>query len=116
MMDIDIVEQLRDSQPKGTKDGLLLNDAADEIVRLRAVLAEQSDQYGNTEADPFHFCTFPDCGCDGARLCQARSGANDDAARCNVEGMYQSKGKTAVRAKMELLRLCRPNSALGVKK
>ena len=31
----DIVDRLRDSQPEGTCGGLLLNDAADEIQRLR---------------------------------------------------------------------------------
>lgn len=35
--DRDIVDRLRDSQPKGTYSGYLLNDAADEITRLRAV-------------------------------------------------------------------------------
>lgn len=33
----DIVDRLRDSQPTGTSGGLLLNDAADEIQRLRVV-------------------------------------------------------------------------------
>jgi hypothetical protein len=28
------------------------------------------DDYGNTEDDFLH-CCFPDCGCDGARLCMA---------------------------------------------
>lgn len=31
----DIVDTLRDSQPQGTVGGYLLNDAADEIQRLR---------------------------------------------------------------------------------
>lgn len=63
------------------------------------------DEYGNTEADPFEFCTFPNCGCDGERLCQARSGANANAVRCNVEGMYQRGDRRARRAKMELIAL-----------
>jgi hypothetical protein len=33
--DRDIVDRLRDSQPSGTNAGFLLNDAADEIERLR---------------------------------------------------------------------------------
>lgn len=33
---------------------------------------EVVDDYGNTESD-FRFCSFPDCGCDGARLCMAGS-------------------------------------------
>lgn len=62
------------------------------------------DKYGNTEAD-FCNCSFPDCGCDGERLCMAGE-ANADARRCNVEGMYQRTDPKAVKAKMELLRLC----------
>jgi len=69
----------------------------------------EEDEYGNTEDDPFHFCTFPNCGCDGARLCHARSGANDNANRYNVEGMYRRKDKIAVLAKMELLSICTPD-------
>ena len=38
-MDRDIVDRLRDSQPAGTSGGFLLNDAADEISRLREGLA-----------------------------------------------------------------------------
>jgi len=34
--DRDIIDRLRDSQPKGTSGGLLLNDAADEIAALKA--------------------------------------------------------------------------------
>ena len=37
-MDRDIIERLRDSQPEGTTGGYLLNDAADEIKRLRDAL------------------------------------------------------------------------------
>ena len=47
------------------------------------------DAYGNTEND-FRFCCFPDCGCDGARLCMAGS-ASERASEYNVEGMYSSK-------------------------
>ena len=62
------------------------------------------DKYGNTE-DDFLNCSFPDCGCDGERLCMAPSGANGDSRRYNVEGMYQRKDKTAVKAKMGLVGL-----------
>lgn len=48
---------------------------------------EEIDRYGNT-ANDFNACSFPDCGCDGARLCMAGS-ASDDASKYNVEGMYQ---------------------------
>lgn len=50
------------------------------------------DSYGNTE-DQFDFCSFPDCGCDGARLCMAASGGSERACDENVEGMWS--GKTA---------------------
>ena len=29
------------------------------------------DAHGNTE-DQFDYCSYPDCGCDGARLCMAK--------------------------------------------
>lgn len=48
------------------------------------------DRYGNTEAQ-FDNCCFPDCGCDGSRLCMAPSGATDRAVEQNVEGMYRTK-------------------------
>jgi hypothetical protein len=54
---------------------------------------EGIDQYGNTESD-FSSCSFPDCGCDGARLCMAGN-ASERAASYNVEGMYSSGGKAA---------------------
>ena len=46
------------------------------------------DEYGNTEAQ-FDYCCFPDCGCDGSRLCMAPSGASENAFRGNVEGMWR---------------------------
>jgi hypothetical protein len=42
------------------------------------------DEHGNTE-EIFHYCCFPDCGCDGARLCMAPSGANDASCCWNIE-------------------------------
>lgn len=48
------------------------------------------DTYGNTE-DQFDNCSYPDCGCDGARLCMAKSGASDFAGRSNIEGMWSGK-------------------------
>ena len=47
--------------------------------------ADEPDEYGNTEREPFAFCSFPDCGCDGARLCQAKSGASRAACAINIE-------------------------------
>ena len=46
--------------------------------------------YGNTE-DQFDYCAFPDCGCDGARLCDAKEGASESANDLNVEGMWSGK-------------------------
>jgi hypothetical protein len=44
------------------------------------------DAYGNFEgANVLVNCCFPDCGCDGARLCSARSGANAGACALNIE-------------------------------
>lgn len=50
------------------------------------------DKYGNTEAQFDDYCTFPDCGCDGARLCMAGE-ANGAATQINVEGRWSKKGK-----------------------
>ena len=61
------------------------------------------DSYGNTEAQPFDYCTFPDCGCDGSRLCMAGE-ASERAIRQNVEGMWQSNTPEARRAKLDLYR------------
>ncbi len=46
------------------------------------------NEYGNTE-DSFEFCAFPDCGCDGERLCMAKRGASESAVKGNVEGMWE---------------------------
>jgi hypothetical protein len=42
------------------------------------------DDYGNTE-EMFHYCSFPDCGCDGARLCMAPNGASGASLTLNIE-------------------------------
>ena len=42
------------------------------------------DEYGNTEAD-FLNCSFPDCGCDGARNCMAPNGPSGGACAINIE-------------------------------
>lgn len=67
----------------------------------------QEDEYGNPlesdgTCDKLIYCCFPDCGCDGSRLCMAKNGASDIACRGNVEGMYRRKDKEAVKAKMIL--------------
>ena len=61
------------------------------------------DNYGNTE-DDFSHCSFPDCGCDGARLCMAGE-ANEKALDCNVEGMYQGNSKDQRIGRMILIGL-----------
>lgn len=59
------------------------------------------DSYGNTE-DNFSHCSFPDCGCDGARLCMAGE-ASERAAKYNVEGMWQARTPEGVKAVMALV-------------
>lgn len=60
------------------------------------------DAYGNTE-EQFDYCSFPNCGCDGARLCMATDGASDYASRANVEGMWSRKTPEQRRAVDELV-------------
>jgi hypothetical protein len=65
---------------------------------------KNEDDYGNDiDSGEVTFCCFPDCGCDGARLCMAKNGASDTALRCNVEGMYRRTDKAAIRGRMETL-------------
>ncbi len=45
---------------------------------------EIPDQYGNTEGN-WDNCCFPNCGCDGARLCGAKNGASNIALTLNLE-------------------------------
>ncbi len=65
------------------------------------------DKYGNTE-EQLDYCSFPDCGCDGARLCSATEGASEDACIGNVENMWNSgselKSRKAVFYTMSLLK------------
>ena len=57
-----------------------------------AACGEEIDEYGNTES-AFQFCCFPDCGCDGARLCMAGE-ASDRALGQNIEGMWNARHKS----------------------
>lgn len=50
---------------------------------------EPVDAYGNTES-AFKYCSFPDCGCNGERLCMAGE-ASERARSQNVEGMWSGK-------------------------
>jgi len=44
------------------------------------------DKYGNPlNGDSLPFCCFPDCGCDGSRLCMAESGPNMASVCINIE-------------------------------
>lgn len=55
------------------------------------------DQYGNTGNDITN-CCFPDCGCDGARLCMARNGASYSAMTLNRERGSQATQPTGEQA------------------
>lgn len=47
---------------------------------------EEVDDYGNpVSGDRIINCCFPDCGCDGARCCQAENGASGGACSMNIE-------------------------------
>lgn len=47
---------------------------------------EGLDSYGNPlDGSEIINCCFPDCGCDGARLCQAKNGASGCAVSLNIE-------------------------------
>jgi len=67
------------------------------------------DDYGNEITEdgeyaqiPFKYCAFPDCGCDGSRLCVATEGASERACRQNLEGMYERINRKAAAARMSL--------------
>lgn len=62
---------------------------------------DQVDAYGNT-ANQFKFCAFPDCGCDGARLCMAGE-ASERAIDDNVEGMWSGKSREQISARKRLI-------------
>lgn len=55
------------------------------------------DDYGNTEAQPFDYCSYPNCGCDGARLCMAGE-ASERAMDQNIEGMWGNNPTNEQRA------------------
>ena len=47
---------------------------------------EPLDEYGNPlSGDRIINCCFPDCGCDGARLCIAENGPSAGAVLLNLE-------------------------------
>lgn len=74
------------------------------------------DNYGNSildlECGRVEFCVFPDCGCDGERLCMAENGSSERAIKQNVENMYKQDAmvpnmfkKQTMKAKRAILAL-----------
>lgn len=62
------------------------------------------DKYGNPiDGDRLIYCCFPDCGCDGERLCMAENGASERAREQNVEDMYSRKDEAAKNARRLLI-------------
>ena len=50
------------------------------------VLKPLIDKYGNPiDGSSLPYCCYPDCGCDGARLCMAEHGPNNAASMLNRE-------------------------------
>jgi hypothetical protein len=64
---------------------------------------EPVDSYGNTAYD-FKHCSFPDCGCDGSRLCMAGE-ASEAACNGNIEGMWSGKTIEQRKAVFDLIKL-----------
>ena len=53
---------------------------------MNANMHESEDKYGNpTDGSRLIYCCFPDCGCDGARLCMAENGASSGSLMLNLE-------------------------------
>ncbi len=90
----------------GTNGGAVLPDRCvdhiDYAGRVCGACGLEVDAYGNTE-ERFDHCSFPDCGCDGARLCMASAGASDRACKQNVEGMWSGKTLAQRRAVFALV-------------
>jgi len=61
-------------------------DGVDDVSAAFDEAEEELDDYGNpTSGDRLINCCFPDCGCDGARLCMAEKGASGCAMSLNIE-------------------------------
>jgi hypothetical protein len=61
------------------------------------------DDYGNPfSGDRIIYCCFPDCGCDGARLCQAENGASGSASAMNIErgSLVAARCRTGLRGQL----------------
>lgn len=47
---------------------------------------DELDKYGNpVSGDRIIYCCFPDCGCDGSRLCCAENGPHSGSVALNFE-------------------------------
>jgi hypothetical protein len=55
-----------------------------DLGATRGPATQEVDKYGNGTDDQ-RYCSFPDCGCDGARLCQAEEGPHSGALSLNIE-------------------------------
>jgi hypothetical protein len=56
------------------------------LSALEDHIGPQVDDYGNpTDGSRLINCCFPDCGCDGERLCMAENGASSGACAMNIE-------------------------------
>lgn len=65
---------------------------------------ETEDEYGNPmDGSRLIYCCFPDCGCDGHRLCMAENGASERCYTQNIEGMYSRNDPEAQKAKLALI-------------
>lgn len=62
------------------------------------------DAYGNTEERFNDYCSFPDCGCDGSRLCGALNGPSENSCADNVEGMWSGKTRAQTRARIGMMK------------
>jgi len=62
---------------------IFIGSAADNLC---GVCVELFDKYGNPmDGSRLKNCCFPDCGCDGSRLCMAERGPSSGACAMNHE-------------------------------
>ena len=73
-----------------------------------------ADKYGNpVDGSSLPFCCFPDCGCDGARLCMAESGPNFSAECLNLERFRSRQAAVLIETWRQHYNTQRPHSTLG---
>jgi uncharacterized coiled-coil protein SlyX len=81
-----IVEQRAEIDRLQAKVAPDLKQTEQEAVVAWDVEEEEVDRYGNPiDGDEILYCCYPDCGCDGARLCMAKNGASVGAITLNKE-------------------------------